>query len=112
VTLDNDGLDYGYDVPEGHHWVIRNVMWCDDFSSTAVGITFKFQAAARFREFTGDDRHRFIVDYKQYGARPGNWEGRLAMQAGDQLMLGNYSPPPTGGLLINVSVHGFDFLVG
>lgn len=112
TTLTNDGFAVQYYVPDGHRWVIKSLTWSEVVANEQVNVQAYgiFVEVEYQKETGGPQTHTVIQDFKLYGARPGEWEGRLTLRAGDRLLTWNITEPWDGLHPVTFSFHGFDFI--
>ena len=109
----NDGYAAVYRVPLGHRWVVKAMTWAEKSSNSWDLLTYAVVVDGEFLSGdVGTLRASLIQDHKLMGQRPGEWEGRLTLDAGDALIVGNYTQPFDGTHPITVSFHGYDFAAG
>lgn len=107
----NDGAAGVYRVPARHRWVIKALTWCEDRPDPAGsgGYDLVVDVEWNTAEF-GPLRMTVIQDSKLSFKRPGEWEGRIVLDDGDALILGNATKPYDSLHPVLISVHGYDFL--
>ena len=110
-SVANDGVTQIDTVPEGHHWILKNLTWCEQFGNPSGVQTYKIEVGAVFKGgMSYMTEHRMIMDSKLRGQRAGEWAGRIVLAPGDDLWMIQYTEPMDGLQLVTVSVHGFDFI--